>query len=243
MSETIATSDVVLSTLVMLGILQLSWFSVMIFRRGAPPATIQHAMPPLLMIWVLMWPVYMDARWLWSGIAALILPAILSVVLKSPFWQHLRLAWSVQRMDAEPGIYPGLPLLPLTHLLTALLITGLWFQHIPEFGFGLALCLCLAFPAAYWMDQLGMGLHRHSFIKLGFPAHPEQTLAGHMVLIAISTALLCWSLHVYHGTDWQSLLIATLIASLTASATRALIPGQWNAPAAMSSMGFVMWLL
>jgi len=231
----------VLSTLVALGILQLTWFSVMILRRDAPPETIQHAVPPLLTIWVLMWPVYIDARWLWGGIAALILPAMLAVVLKSPFWQHLRVAWSSHRMNAELGIYPALPLLPLTHFLTALLIAILWFQQIPEFGFGLALCLSLAFPAAYWIDQLGK--HKPAFVKLGFPAHPEQTLAGHLALIAISTALLCWSLHIYHGTDWQSLLIATLIASLSASAARALMPGQWNAPAAMLSMGFVMWLL
>jgi len=241
MSETIATSDMVLSALVALGILQLTWFSVMILRRGAPPDTIQHAIPPLLTIWVLMWPVYIDAHWLWSGIAALMLPAMLAMALKSPFWQHLRMAWSTHRMNAEPGIYPVIPLLPLTHFLTALLIAGIWFQHIPEFGFGLALCLCLAFPAAYWIDQLGK--HKPAFVKLGFPAHPEQTLAGHLTLIALSTALLCWSLHVYHGTDWQSLLIATLIAAMTASVTRALMPGHWNAPAAMLSMGFVMWLL
>ncbi len=241
MPETIATSDIILSILVALGILQLTWFSVMILRRGAPPETIQHAMPPLLSIWVLMWPVYIDARWLWSGIAVLMLTAMLATVLQSRFWQHLRMAWSTHRTNAAPDIYPALPLLPLTHLLTALLIVCLWFQHIPEFGFGLALCLCLAFPAAYWIDQLGK--HKPAFITLGFPAHPEQTLIGHLVLIVASTALLCWSLHVYHGTEWTALLIATLIAALTASATRALIPGQWNAPAAMLSMGFVMWLL
>jgi len=241
MPEIIATSDIVLSILAALGILQLTWFSVMILRRGVPPETIQHAIAPLLSIWVLMWPVYIDARWLWSGIAVLMLPAILSIVLKSPFWQQLRMAWSSRKMNAELGIYPALPLLPLTHFMTALLITILWFQQIPEFGFGLALCLCLAFPAAYWVDHLGK--HQPALIKLGFPAHPEQTLAGHLMLIAASTALLCWSLHVYHGTDWTSLLIATLIAALSASAIRALIPGQWNAPAAMLSMGFVMWLL
>jgi len=239
--EHIASSDLVLSTLVMLGVLQLAWFSVMILRRGALPSTIQHAIAPLLTIWVLMWPVYVDSNWLWSGLMALILPTTLAAMLKSPFWQHLRIAWSDQTMDSELKIYPALPLLPLTHFITALFVAGLWFQHIPEFGFGLALCLCLAFPAAFWMDHLGT--HKTTFLKLGFPAHPEQTLAGHLVLIAVCTALLCWSLHVYHGTDWSSLLIATLIASLTASATRALTPGQWNAPAAMLSMGFVMWLL
>jgi hypothetical protein len=241
MFASIATSDLILSLFVALGILQLTWFSVMILRRGAPPTTIQHAIPPLLTIWVLMWPVYIDPRWVWSGIAVLALPALLSLLLKAPFWQQLRTAWRAPGINAELGIYPSMPLLPLIHMLAALLIVCAWFQQIPEFGFGLALCLCLAFPAAYWVDQIGA--HRPGLLRLGFPAHPEQTLAGHLLLISASTALLCWSLHVYHGTDWQTLLIATLLAALAASATRALIPGQWNAPAAMLSMGFVMWLL
>jgi len=239
--EHIASSDLMLSGLVALGVLQLTWFSVMILRRGAPPLTIQHAIAPLLTIWVLMWPVYVDRSWLWSGLAALILPAILANILPSPFWRHLRMAWSGHTENVAFNIYPILPLLPLTHFIAALIIAGLWFTHIPEFGFGLALCLCLAFPAAFWVDHLGTG---HTILlKLGFPAHPEQTLAGHLLLIAACTALLCWSLHVYHGTAWTSLLIATLIPSIAASVTRALIPGQWNAPAAMLAMGFVMSLL
>ncbi|MDX8406616.1 MAG: hypothetical protein R8K50_10780, partial [Mariprofundus sp.] len=80
-------------------------------------------------------------------------------------------------------------------------------------------------------------------LKLGFPAHPGQTLAGHLLLIISTIVVLCWSLHVYHGTNWQPLFIATLITGLTGSATRALIPGQWNTPAAMLSMGYVMWVL
>ncbi|MFQ5518643.1 MAG: hypothetical protein ACE5E3_01440 [Mariprofundus sp.] len=241
MLENIATSDLVLSALIALGMLQLAWFSVMILRRGAPPVTIQHAIPPLLTIWVLMWPVYVDTRWLWVGLAALVLPALLASILKGLFWSHLRLAWTAQITDPELKIYRSLPLLPLTHYMVALLFAGIWFQNIPEFGFGLALCLCLAFPAAYWIDHLA--LKKYNFLKLGFPAHPEQTLAGHLLIISICTALLCWSLHVYHGTDWKVLFIATLIAAMTASATRAIIPGQWNAPASMLSMGFVMWLL
>jgi len=239
--EHIASSDLLLSGLVVLGVLQLTWFSVMILRRGAPPLTIQHAIAPLLTIWVLMWPVYVDSDWLWSGLGALIAPAVLAHIAPSPFWRHLRIAWSDRSVNTAAEIYPSLPLLPLTHLIAALTIAGLWFTHIPEFGFGLALCLCLAFPAAFWIDRLGSA--RPGLLKLGFPAHPQQTLAGHLMLIAACTALLCWSLHVYHGTDWRSLLIATLIPSIAASVTRALIPGQWNAPAAMLSMGLVMWLL
>lgn len=253
MNQSIAASDLILSLFVIIGILQLSWFSVMILRRGALPETIRHALPPLLTIWTVMWPIYIDTRWLWAGIAALLLPSILAVVLKQPFWQHLRRAWSVRPMNAEIGIYPVLPLLPLTHLIVALMITSLWFQHIPEFGFGLALCLTLAFPLAYWVDYLAGGTNSESAtrplllrlitVRLGFPTHPEQTLAGHLMLIAACSLLLNWSLHVYHGTDWKTLAIATLITALAASATRALMPGHWNAPAAMVTMGAVMWLL
>ncbi len=251
MNESIAASDLILSLFVIIGILQLSWFSVMILRRGVPAETIQQALPPMLTIWVVMWPVYADARWLWSGIAALMLPAMLAVLLKQPFWQHLRIAWRSRYINAELGIYPSLPLLPLTHLISATMIASLWFQHIPEFGFGLALCLTLAFPLAYWIDHLSIIsdtderplLLRFFCLRLGFPAHPEQTLAGHLALIAACALLLNWSLHVYHGTDWQTLIIATLITGLSASATRALVPGQWNTPAAMLTMGFVMWLL
>jgi len=100
--------------------------------------------------------------------------------------------------------------------------------------------LGVAFPAAYWTDQVSQ---RYGFLILGFPAHPKQTLAGHLLLMIVSTVLLCWSLNVYHGTDWQLLLIATLIASAAISVCRALVPGQWHAAAAMLSAGFVMWML
>jgi len=230
-------TDSTLNALVAVGVLQLAWLSVMLFRRGIRPANIQHALTPMLTIWVLMWPVYTDARWLWLGLAGFAVPSLFACLLPFPFWQHLRVVWTAPAMDSR--IRNNIDLPPLTHLITAIFIAGAWFQTIPEFGFGLALCLSLAFPAAHWVDQLS----RRKFKTLGFPAHPEQTLAGHLALILACTGLLCWSLNVYHGTDWQALFIATLIAGMAASATRALIPGQWNAPAAMLSMGFVMWAL
>jgi len=241
MTASIDATDLVMSILVIFGILQLAWFSVMIVRRGIPPEIIQQAIPPLLSVWVLMWPVYVDARWLWVGILALFISSLLAYSYRKPFWKQLRVAWSMQPADDKPPIYSNPKTLPLMHTMLALAIAGLWFQTIPEFGFGLALCICLAFPAAHWIDHLGK--LKFGFLKLRFPAHPEQTLAGHLVLIGSSTLLLCWSLHVYHGTDWQTLFIATLIASMAASVTRAIIPGQWNVPASMLSVGFSMWLL
>jgi len=241
MFKFITSGDIVLNVLFAVGILQLAWFSVMLVRRDVTPSAIQHAMLPLLTIWVLMWPVYRDSRSLWVGLMELLLPSVLAVTLSSPFWRHLRLAWTAKSSDTDLKIYQGIQLPPLIHPVLAFFIAIVWFRSIPEFGFGLALCLCLAFPAAYWIDRPGQ--HMPRFLRLGFPAHPEQTLAGHLALIIISIVLLCWALHIYHGTNWQVLFIATLITGLTASATRALIPGQWNAPAAMLSMGFVMWVL
>jgi len=246
----IAPSDIVLSVMLAFGILQLAWFSVMLVRRGIAASMIQQALPALLTVWVLMWPVYVNSHWLSLGLITLCVPIVLATWLPTPFWQHLRLAWGEQIIEAEqePRVTsspqtassPQIAPLPQMHLLIALGIAAAWFQNIPEFGFGLALCLCVAFPAAYWTDYISQ---RYHFLTLGFPAHPEQTLAGHLIFIIACTMLLCWSLHVYHGTDWQSLFIATLIASMAASLCRAVVPGRWNAPAAVLSVGTVMWLL
>ncbi|MDQ6970052.1 MAG: hypothetical protein Q9M16_06065 [Mariprofundus sp.] len=247
MQMNFVSPDIVLSALVIVGMLQMAWFSVMLLRRGASPVVIQQAIPAFLTIWVLMWPVYTDARWLGVGLFTLLMLAVLATLVKTPFWQHLRVAWGREGVELEHSKfehseieYPRMALLPQLHLLLALFVAGGWFQAIPEFGLGLALCLGVAFPAAYWIDEISQ---RYGFLILGFPAHPQQTLAGHLLLIIISTVLLCWSLNVYHGTEWPLLLIATLIASAAASCCRALVPGQWNAPAAMLSMGLVMWVL
>jgi len=240
MLTNIVLSDIVLSGIVVVGILQMAWFSVMLLRRGAPASVIQQAIPSFLTIWVLMWPVYVDVRWLGMGLLALLTLTVLALMLRSPFWLHLRIAWDAQMPTIKEDMHPRITLLPQLHLLIAIFIAGAWFQAIPEFGFGLGLCLCVAFPAAYWADRFS---RRYGFLVLKFPAHPEQTLAGHLVLMVACTILLCWSLHVYHGTDWQLLFIAALIASAAASVARALVPGQWNGPAAMISVGLVMWAL
>lgn len=229
-----AGTDLLLTALVGLGLAQMAWFSVMLLRRGMPPASLQHALPPLLALWVVLWPVYHDARWLWAGIAILFALSLLARFMERPFWAHLRHAWT--DVPADPTLETPRHLPPMLHVMLALAVAAAWFQNIPEFGFGLALSLCLGMPAAYWLDRAG-------YLRLGFPAHPEQTLAGHIAFILISALVLCWSLHVYHGTPWQPLLIATLIAAMAGSATRALVPGQWHLPASMLSMGLVMWLL
>lgn len=229
-----AATDLILTLLVGLGLAQLAWFSVMLLRRGMPPASLQHALPPMLALWILFWPVYRDPRWIWAGVVMLLLLSLAARFIRRPFWQHLRRAWTEQAADPTRESPRALP--PMLPPLLALAVAAGWFQSIPEFGFGLALSLCLGVPVAYWLDRAG-------YLRLGFPAHPEQTLAGHVAFMLVAALVLCWSLHVYHGTPWQPLLIATLIAAMAGSATRALVPGQWHLPAAMLSMGLTMWLL
>ncbi|HKI61663.1 MAG TPA: hypothetical protein VKA31_05155 [Mariprofundaceae bacterium] len=234
MSVLASYSDIIFSILLLFGLMQLAWFSVMLHRRGLSGSVIQHTLPPMLAIWVLMWPVYVDSRWLWLGVGLFILLTLLARFLPQPFWKRLRLAWTP--VTDDPTFENTSNLSPMFHFSLALLIAGVWFQSIPEFGFGLALSLCLAMPLAHWLDRMG-------HLILGFPAHPEQTLAGHVAFIITAALLLCWALHTYHGTPWQPLLIATLIAAMVGSASRAIIPGEWYRPFAMLSMGLTMWLL
>jgi len=206
------------------------WISVMFAKRGVAPKLIWQSSVPLFAIWVLAWPVYTQAIWLWFPIAVFIITALLSHVIKRHFWQYLHAIWggfSEQKRSLPWGVLS---------FTTALIVAVAFFQSIPEFGFGLALAACLAFPLAELFDRI-----RH--MQLGFSLHPEQTLLGHLALI-ISSAFLCaWSVHLYHGIHWQQLLIATLIAGIAASLCRALLPQHWNQPAAILAMGWILWLL
>jgi len=237
MEITASTTDIALSAVTAVGIMQLVWFSGMLARRDASPATIQRALPPLLAIWVLMWPVYSNRAWVWPGIFLLGLPIILASVLQTPFWQQLKQAWSTPARARTHLVSPGqTPMWPMTHLLTSLTIAAAFFQNFPEFGFGIGLAICLALPAARWLDHTG-------HMALGFPAHPEQTLAGHLMLIVLTAVVCDWGLYVYHGIAWQQIFIATLLAGIAASFARALVPGGWNQPAMALAMGGTLWLL
>lgn len=228
-------TDLLLNLLVFAGSMQVAWLSVMLIRRGIRPAVIQRMLPPFFAVWALMWPVYSAGLWVWAGLGLLALPVVLAGILKQPFWLALRQAWSAP--PRQRGSWPApMHMLPLFQLLAALAVAAAWFQQIPEFGFGLALSLCLAFPAADLLDRTGI-------VPLKFPTHPEQTLPGHLALIMASALLIAWSLHVYHGIDWRPLLIATLIAGIAGSVTRALMPGGLNQPAALLLMGATLWML
>ncbi len=227
--------DVIITVLFAMGLAQLVWLSVMLLRRNVPPTTITASLPPLLSIWVLLWPLYEHPVWVWAGIMLLGLPVLLTYGSRHLFWQHLRIAWSGAGPEKnEDGQRPHM--WPFVSLMASLAIAAAFFQRAPEFGLGIALATSLAFPAASLLDRTG-------HLKLGFPLHPDQTLIGHIGLV-FSVAMICtWSIHIYHGTGWQRLLIATLIAGMAASVIRAFSPSNLMLPLATLAMGITLWLL
>ncbi|RMG92169.1 MAG: hypothetical protein D6703_02590 [Zetaproteobacteria bacterium] len=229
------TPDLVVTALFAAGLFQLSWISVLLARRALRPMVIQQAIRPLFAIWVLLWPVYTQSTWLWLAwaMAASVLAAC--AIGRSPFWLALRHAWGLP--PHQRGTMPeALHVLPMGHFLLAMAICLGFFVKIPEFGFGLGLALCLAIPGADTLDRL-------NWLPLGFPTHPEQTLAGHLLLVLISCLALSWGLHVYHDIDITAGLIATAIAGIAGSMARATVPGAANQPATILSMGVMLWLL
>ncbi len=227
--------DIILTLLFGVGLAQVVWLSVMLLRKHIAPSVISAALPPLIAIWVILWPLYEHSIWLWAGIILLGIPIVMSYGTGFLFWQQLRIAWSGTVPASENGT-----LLPhlwfYVSLLTALAIAAAFFQRAPEFGLGIGLSICLAFPAAALLD-------RTEYFKLAFPLHPEQTLAGHLGLI-IAISLICiWSIHIYHGIGWQRLLIATLIAGMAASAVRGFSATNMMLPASAMTIGTVLWLL
>ncbi len=224
-----------ITVLFAVGLLQLVWFSVMILRKGVAPSTITAALSPFISIWVVLWPLYEEPVSIWVGIMVLGLPILMAYSLKQPFWQHLRVAWSESAPNTGDGA--SLPhMWPFISLLSALAIAAAFFQRAPEFGLGIGLATCLAFPAAALTDRV-------SHLKLGFPIHPEQTLIGHIALIIGVSTICMWSIHIYHGIEWQRLLIATLIAGMIASVVRGFSPSTLMLPLATLAMGTTLWLL
>lgn len=227
--------DIIITVLFAIGLGQLAWLSVMLLRKRISSTTIAVSLAPLISIWVLLWPLYENPIWVWAGIMMLALPVLPAYSSDHLFWQHLRIAWSGPGPETdEDNRLPDM--WSFISLVTSLVIAAAFFQRIPEFGLGIALAASLAFPFASLLDRIG-------HLKLGFPLHPDQTLIGHIGLI-LSVSLLCsWSIHIYHGIGWQSLLIATLIAGMTASVIRAFLPSTLMLPVATLLMGVTLWLL
>jgi len=219
-----------MSLFFLLGLAQLMWISVIFAKRGVAPELIWQSNMPLFAIWVFMWPVYTQTMWLWFPIGIFTIIALFSHIRKPYFWQYIHSIWGGFLEEKR-----SLPWSMLSFTLS-LAIAVVFFQSIPEFGFGLALTACLAFPLAELLDRIG-------HMQLGFLLHPQQTLLGHIGLIIASAFLCGWSVHLYHGVNWQQLLIATFIAGMAASLCRALLPRNWNQPAAILTMGWILWLL
>lgn len=225
------TANHLITALFAIGLGQLVWLSIMLLRRGVEPSVIWRVMPPLLSIWVLMWPLYDDPRWVWYGIFILGTPLLLCYSINRPLLRQLRIAWSgVDKPAKLPHMWP------LASLITALAICAAFFYRTPEFGLGVALSICLAFPAAKLLDYTQQ-------FRLGLALHPQQTLAGHLGLIVFVTLFCGWSLHVYHGILWSQVLVASTITGIVASLVRGLIPAGWNLPTAALAMGTTLWLL
>lgn len=227
--------DAIITVLFAVGLIQLVWLSVMLLRKGIAPSTITAALPPFISIWVVLWPLYEKPASIWAGIILFGLPTLMAYSLAHPFWQQLRIAWSGPVPNEEARGAPP-HMWPFISLLSALAIATAFFQRAPEFGLGIGLAACLAFPAASLIDRV-------SHLKLGFPIHPEQTLIGHIVLIIAVSTICMWSIHIYHGIEWQRLLIATLIAGMVASVIRGFSPFMLMLPLATLAMGTTLWLL
>jgi len=218
------TANTFINILFTLGLGQVLWLSSMLLRRSIASHTLWQAIPPLLCIWVLLWPVYQDSWTIWLPIFTLSLTMLWVYLIPKPFCISIQYIWG------KP--YP----LPMLSLMVSISIALLFFQSIPEFGFALGLIACLAFPLADLLDRLPNQ-------PLGFPFHPKQTLLGHLGLLITSTFLCSWSIHLYHPMDWQLLIMATLIAAMAASLVRALCPKYWNLPLSILAMGWILWLL
>jgi len=203
----ISTGDTLLSGFFILGLFQFFWLSVMLVRKGLNPSLIRLCLTILFSIWLLIWPAYDDAQVILLSLTLFLLPILFSFQLHKPFARHLRLCWHTEAKQ-QPT--------PWLMLLLSLLICAELFVQAPALGLGVALSLCMAWSAADLCDKSKRG------VLLGLKGKPQQTLAGHLVLVLGSSLLCAWSLQLYHGLAWQQYVIATLIAGLVASGIRAL---------------------
>jgi len=216
------TSNMFINTLFVLGTLQVSWLYHALVRKGIAAPYLWQATPPLLAIWVLLWPVYTNTTSILFPIASCLALLALTYIHNGKFFIAMRTIWGAD-----------FPLYPLS-LWLSLGIALYFFQQTAEFGFAVALVICFAFPLADVLDRIP------SFKPLGLPLHPQQTLIGHLALICSITALSSWSVHLYQPLQWELLIFATIIAATAASLIRALLPSLWYLPIATLSMGLLL---
>ncbi len=223
-------SDLVLTAMFAIGLIQFFWLSVILVRKGINPSSIRLYMPPLLTLWILVWPAYEDTIMPLLSLSLFLLALALSVRQNSTLSRHLRLCWHTSPEQIRQPT-------PWLTLLLSLGIAAALFYQAPELGFGVGLSLSLAWSGAEILDKLGYG------IRLGLSVNPFQTLAGHLVLVLGSSMICAWALQLYHGIAWQQFIVATLIAGFCASMIRALISQGWNMPLATLGMSIILWIL
>lgn len=218
--------DIAMTALFAVGLLQAGWLSVAAVRRGAPSSLLIRGVWSLSSIWVLLWPLYVSSYALFAAIALFALTVTVPAMLKADACRTLVLAWS------DDAALPW----PMWMFVLALAGAAAQFSYYPEFGFGVALSICLGLPLAHWWD-------RSARLRLDFPANPAQTLPGHISLIL--TVVICcgWGLNVYQQIGWFESLTATLLAGCAASAARGLIRHPFYVPAVAAAIGGVLWLL
>ncbi len=220
--------------LLSIGLLQLALASVFLLERGFSSLDIWQAVQPMFAIWVFLWPLYRATAWIWVGLLLWLCVLLAAWLLDIPFWRRLARAWS-PRMGIAPVGEQRLHA-PTALFLALLLAVLLFEQGMPEFGFGIALSACLAFPLARLLDRLRLW-------PLPAPLHPEHTLAGHLSLLVSMGVLCSWSIHVYHGVDWRWIVPAASMAACLAALLRILLPQWWNLPLAMLAASGLLWYL
>jgi len=217
--------DTLLTFIVVIGLIQLAWFSVMLHLRGVSSGLITGALPPLLSIWVLFWPIYTNPLSTLAGVAIMAL-ALAACSRMDAFWMRaLRSSWSV----APHGLWP------LGLFGTGLTIACAWFATAPEVGFGVALSLCLAMSAADMLDRTGR-------LRTSLAVNPDQTWPGHLLFIAIAALMCAWAMHVYARTGLADFLGLTAIAAAVAGIVRACTPRMWHPPLIAIVLGGMLWL-
>ncbi|MDQ6979389.1 MAG: hypothetical protein Q9M09_04320 [Mariprofundaceae bacterium] len=205
--------------------------SVFLLRKRFSPPDIWQGIQPMFSLWIFLWPVYHSVAWIWVGLLLMICLVLATALVRTPFWRHLRSAWS----GASP-VMAGLPLPALSLNLALFVAVILFEQDMPEFGLGLALVASLAFPLARIADRL-------RWVAMPTRLHPGHTLVGHLALV-LSAAILCaWSIHAYHGVDWLIIFPSTIAAAALGSLVRIVLPQWWNMPIAIAAMASLLWYL
>ena len=217
--------DTLLTFILLIGLIQLAWFSAMLHMRGIGPGTITAAVPPLLAIWVLCWPLYANPEATLAGIAIIAL-ALLTCGKMDAYWMRaLRSSWSV----APHGLWP------LGLFAAGLAIACAWFILVPPVGFGVGLSLCLATSAANMLDMAYK-------LRAKSETNQEQTWPGHVAFIAITALACAWAMQVYAKIGLADFLGVTTLAAIATAVARMLAPKIWHPPLIALVLGGMLWL-